>query len=89
MKTGDRNGPLVAALSVHENEALMLITGGGQAVRMAVNDIRTISRNTQGVRLINLAEGDRLVSATPVEPEENDAAGTSGAAAEGDAPGGP
>ena len=88
MKTSDRNGPLVAALSVHENEALMLITGGGQAVRMAVNDIRTISRNTQGVRLIHLAEGDRLVSATPVEPEENGAGGVPDATAAGDGTGG-
>jgi len=80
MKTGGRNGALVAAHSVHENEALMLITQAGQMIRIAVNDVRIISRNTQGVRLIQLAEGDRLVSATPVEPEmdengENDRSG--------------
>jgi len=69
MRTTDRNGPLVAAHAVKEHDALMLITEGGQMIRIPIADIRIISRNTQGVRLINLAEDDRLVSATPVEPE--------------------
>ncbi|NIP97729.1 MAG: hypothetical protein GWO24_31565, partial [Akkermansiaceae bacterium] len=50
----------------------MLVSEGGQMIRMAVKDLRTISRNTQGVRLISLAEGDRLVSATPVEAEDEE-----------------
>ncbi len=74
MKTSDRNGVVVAAHAVHENDALMLITERGQMIKMAVKDIRTISRNTQGVRVINLDEGDRVVSATTVEPEDEDAA---------------
>jgi DNA gyrase subunit A len=71
MKTSERNGVVVAAHSVRDNDALMLITERGQMIRMAVSDTRTISRNTQGVRLINLDEGDLVVSATSVAPEED------------------
>ena len=69
IKTTERNGQVVGAHSVHDHDAIMLITSGGQMIRMLVSDIRTISRNTQGVRLIDLDAGDKLVSATPVEPE--------------------
>jgi DNA gyrase subunit A len=72
IKTTERNGKVVGAHSVHDNDAIMLITSGGQMIRMPVSDIRTISRNTQGVRLINLGADDKLVSATTVEPEEGD-----------------
>jgi len=70
MKTSDRNGLVVSAHTVHEKEALMMITANGQMIRIPVDDLRTISRNTQGVRLINLDENDKLVSATPVEVDE-------------------
>lgn len=74
IKTSERNGMVVGAHSVHDQDAIMLITQKGQMIRMPVADIRTISRNTQGVRLINLEPGDKLVSATTVEPEEGEAA---------------
>jgi len=70
IKTTERNGMLVGAHSVHDSDAFMLITSQGQMIKMPVSDIRTISRNTQGVRLINLDAGDKLVSATTVEPDE-------------------
>ena len=70
MKTSDRNGPIVSAHAVREAEAMMVITEQGQMIRIGVQDIRVISRNTQGVRIINLADEDRVVSATTVEPEE-------------------
>ncbi len=70
IRTTDRNGVVVGAHSVNDHDALMLITEKGQMIRISVEDIRTISRNTQGVRLISLSAGDRLVSATPVEPED-------------------
>jgi DNA gyrase subunit A len=70
IKTSERNGLVVGAHSVRENDALMLITSGGQMIRMAVSDMRSIGRNTQGVRLINLAAGDKLVGATTLEPED-------------------
>ncbi|MFH0953383.1 MAG: DNA gyrase subunit A [Verrucomicrobiota bacterium] len=69
MKTSARNGLIVGAHAVRDNDALMLITERGQTIRIPVSDVRVISRNTQGVRLINLAAGDKLVSATTVEPE--------------------
>jgi DNA gyrase subunit A len=69
IRTSERNGVVVGAHSVQETDALMLITGQGKMIRMAVSDVRIISRVTQGVRLINLDPGDKLVSATTVEPE--------------------
>lgn len=72
IKTSDRNGLVVSAHTVHEHEALMMITANGQMIRFAVDDLRTISRNTQGVRLINLDESDKLVSATPVEVDDDE-----------------
>ncbi|MCO5045448.1 MAG: DNA gyrase subunit A [Verrucomicrobia bacterium] len=72
MKTSDRNGLVVGAHAVRDNDALMLITEMGQMIRIGVRDIRVISRNTQGVRIINLEEGDRVVSATPVAPDDDD-----------------
>ncbi len=71
MKTSERNGPVVSAHSVHDHDALMMITANGVMIRFAVDDLRTISRNTQGVRVINLDEGDKLVSAAPVEPDDD------------------
>ena len=70
IKASERNGLLVGAHAVRDTDALMLISAGGQMIRIPVSDVRVISRNTQGVRLINLDEGDKLVSATPVEPED-------------------
>ena len=73
IRTSDRNGPIVGAHAVQEGDALMLITAQGQMIRMPVADVRTISRVTQGVRLINLDAGDKLVAATRVEPEDDEA----------------
>ena len=70
IRGSDRNGVIVGAHAVKEDDALMMITAQGQMIRMAVRDIRVISRVTQGVRLINLDEGDRLVAATLVEPDD-------------------
>ena len=70
IQTSERNGNLVAAHPVTDDDALMVVTQGGQVIRMPANDIRIIGRSTQGVRLVMLAEGDRLVSATVVQPDE-------------------
>jgi DNA gyrase subunit A len=69
IRTSRRNGPVVAAHSVTDSDALMLITAHGKMIRMAVSDVRVIGRATQGVRLIQLTAGDKLVGATTVEPE--------------------
>jgi DNA gyrase subunit A len=75
MKTSERNGMVISAHTVHEHEALMMVTAKGVMMRFAIDGLRTISRNTQGVRLINVDDGDTLVSATPVEgDDENDVA---------------
>ena len=57
---------VAGALSVREDDEIMMFTQGGQAVRSPVKDIRVIGRTTQGVRLINLAEGDKLVGISRV-----------------------
>ncbi len=71
IRTSERNGLVVGAHAVMEEDSLMLITAGGKMIRMQVKDIRVISRVTQGVRLIELDENDSLVSATTVEPESD------------------
>ncbi|MCX7590527.1 MAG: DNA gyrase subunit A, partial [Kiritimatiellae bacterium] len=73
IRTSDRNGPVVGAHAVMDTDSLMLITAKGKMIRMAVSDVRVTGRTTQGVRLITLEPGDKLVSATTVEPdgEEN------------------
>ncbi|MDO9542607.1 MAG: DNA gyrase C-terminal beta-propeller domain-containing protein [Kiritimatiellia bacterium] len=72
IRASDRNGKVVGAHAVMENDALMLITAQGQTIKIKVSDIRVISRVTQGVRLINLDKGDSLVSVTTVEPDEDE-----------------
>ena len=69
IQTSDRNGKVVSAHAVHENESLIMVTAQGMMVRSPISDVRVIGRNTQGVRLINLEEGDTLVSASAVEAE--------------------
>ena len=70
IRTSDRNGRVVGAHPVLDTDALMLITAMGKMILLPMSDLRIIGRNTQGVRLINLDEGDKLVSATTVEPED-------------------
>ncbi|MEI6809680.1 MAG: DNA gyrase subunit A [bacterium] len=70
IRCSERNGQVVGAHSVYDKDALMLITAQGQMIRMPVSDIRVISRATQGVRLITLEQGDKLVAATKVESED-------------------
>ncbi len=71
IQTTDRNGAVVASLMVREEDSIMMVTANGMLIRSPVKDVRVIGRNTQGVRLINLDEGDSLVSVTTVE-EDND-----------------
>jgi DNA gyrase subunit A len=70
IRTSERNGRLVAAHAVKETDSLMLITAQGMMIKIGVSDVRVIGRATQGVRLINLEQGDKLVSATTVEPDD-------------------
>jgi len=76
IQTSERNGRLVGALQVSPDDELMLITSAGTLVRTPVGDISTMSRNTQGVRLIRLDEGDHLVGISRVEALPGDDAST-------------
>jgi DNA gyrase subunit A len=69
MKTTERTGSVVGALTVRDEDEIMLITAAGQMVRLAVKDIRETGRNAQGVKLIDLAENDRLQAIAPVISE--------------------
>jgi DNA gyrase subunit A len=74
IQTSDRNGQVIGIGNVTDRDELLLVTSQGQIIRMKAGDLRPIGRDTQGVRLMDLAEGDRLVSiATLREPEEEDA----------------
>jgi DNA gyrase subunit A len=67
LQTTERNGETVAALQVHAGHELMLISSSGTLVRTPVADISVVGRNTQGVRLIRLSEGERLTGIERVE----------------------
>jgi DNA gyrase subunit A len=69
IKTTDRNGKVVALKAVQFEDELMLITANGIIIRTGLDQIRPIGRNTQGVRLIKLKEGDKLVAAAKIGPE--------------------
>ena len=76
INTGERNGDLVAATLVSESDDLMLITSGGVLIRTKVEQIRETGRAAAGVKLINLDEGETLVSLERVAEEEEDEAQT-------------
>src|SRR5579863_6847559 len=79
LQTSDRNGFTVAALQVMPGQEIMLISSTGTLVRTTVDEISVQGRNTQGVRLIRLGEGERLVGIERIEGLE---AGEGDAAAE-------
>ena len=72
IRTSERNGKVVGAHVVTDDDSLMMITANGKMVRMAVSDVRVIGRATQGVRLINLDKGDKLVSASRFQPDDKE-----------------
>ncbi|MFN3466952.1 MAG: DNA gyrase C-terminal beta-propeller domain-containing protein, partial [Candidatus Brocadiales bacterium] len=65
----EKAGKVVGLVPVKEEDELMLLTVGGKAIRTAVNAIPVIGRNTRGVRLISLEEGDRLASVARITEE--------------------
>jgi DNA gyrase subunit A len=71
IKATDRNGLVVGMKEVNDEDDILLITQGGIIVRLRVKEIRTMGRNTQGVRVIRLDKGDRLVAIARVEHEDN------------------
>jgi len=71
-KRQDKNGKVVGVKSVTGDDQLLLITEQGKIIRVVCSSIRTIGRSTQGVRLINVDEADRVVGAVKlIEKETN------------------
>jgi DNA gyrase subunit A len=74
MKTTDKTGRVVGVQQVTQDDQLMLVTNRGKIIRLRIKDIRLIGRNTQGVHLIGVEEGERVVSLARLaekEEEEN------------------
>jgi DNA gyrase subunit A len=70
IRTSERNGPVVGVLSVHDGDDIMVITVGGMVNRTHVSEIRVIGRNTQGVRIMNLDENDKIASVAKIARED-------------------
>lgn len=66
----DKTGNLIAIQKVTDNNDLMIINKSGVAIRMSVEQLRVMSRNTQGVKLINLKKNDEIAAITKIEKEE-------------------
>ena len=75
MRTGEKTGEVVGALTVREADEIMLITNKGQMVRTRVKEIRETGRNTMGVKLMDLRNGEKLQAIAPVvsQAEEEEA----------------
>jgi len=67
IQTSDRNGALVGAVLVNEHDEIMLITDGGILVRTPVDGISVVGRNTQGVRIIRLDKGEKVIGVDRIE----------------------
>lgn len=73
MKVGEKTGEVVGALTVREDEELMLMTSGGQSIRIRVSEVREAGRNTMGVKLLTLKESEKLQDIALVIPDGEDA----------------
>ena len=85
IQTSNRNGNLVGAIQVSDDDEVMLISSSGTLVRTGVADISTQGRNTQGVTLIRVTEGDRLVGLDRIEQIQDVSADAIGVEAEQEA----
>jgi DNA gyrase subunit A len=71
IRTTERNGPVIGVAAVRDGDDIVLITAQGMVNRTHVSEIRVVGRNTQGVRIMNLNEGDKIASLAKVAEEEN------------------
>ncbi len=71
IKTTARNGPVIGICRVYDGDELLMITARGKIQRVAADDISVIGRNTQGVKIMTLDEGDTLVAVKRLPKEEN------------------
>ncbi len=72
IKASKRNGPVIGIVSVEEGDEVMMITARGKIQRISVNDISVVGRNTQGVRLMNVDDGDVLVAVKRIPKEDSE-----------------
>jgi len=72
LKTSDRNGLMVSASSVDEEDGIMLISDKGTMIRTSVGQIPTLGRNTQGVKVITPKEGEKLIEGVRIPPDEEE-----------------
>ncbi len=72
IKVSERNGPVVGAVQVEEQDEIMLITDNGTLVRTRVNEVSVIGRNTQGVRIIRTGEDEHVVALQRIDEIEED-----------------
>jgi len=85
--TTERNGLVMSALQVGEDDQVMMVTDGGMTIRFKVNDLRSMGRYTQGVRLVRLRDGERVVAVDrlmDVEDDESEITSIDGEVPEGD-----
>ncbi|MCH2113344.1 MAG: DNA gyrase subunit A [Pirellulales bacterium] len=80
IKTTDRNGPVMGIVGVNVTDELMMMTSRGKIQRVKVSDFNEIGRNTQGVRIMSLDEGDTLAALVRVPVEDEDAEDAEGVA---------
>ncbi len=69
--TSERNGNVVGALCVNDTDGMVMISAQGQTIRISMKDLRVMGRNTQGVKLANLREGDALLAIQKIEGADN------------------
>jgi DNA gyrase subunit A len=85
IKTTERNGRVAGAIQVAPGDQAMLITDGGTLIRISTNDVSEIGRNTQGVRLLNVEDGERVISVVRIaEPADEPTTPLASAAASGE-----
>ncbi len=72
IKTTERNGDVVACKEVRNEEEVMVVTQNGIMIRIPIGEISTVGRNTQGVKVINLGEGDRVIDMTRLPKSEEE-----------------
>lgn len=86
MKVGDKTGAVVGAVTVTEEDELMLMTSSGQSIRIRVAEVREAGRNTMGVKLLTLGKNEKLQDISIVIPDGEDASGGSDEGASEDGP---
>lgn len=71
IRTSKRNGKVISIARVNDDDEVIMMTAKGKIQRIRAVDINIIGRNTQGVRIMNVDEGDNLIAIVRVPPEEN------------------